>query len=716
MPSSGSPIMRRDKRRRATDVASESNESPAKGVKRTKTTNHKTYGSISSRTLRAPEDDNWKAFTEDESQAERTSQSLRLSDHSTGPNPSSGLPEGTIKQDFINHEPNMMFRDTGSTNAFNESSQQRIIDNALGNNAAPNNVPAASGTASEKQESSFPWSDSGQSLKASNSHILPDGGTDPNGSPKKNGIRDEIASAAENPPDEATATNIAQNVSSDGIIVSVPEKADKPAESPPRSSPIVKIPRHRRASINSYEAGQGSPPKQTAEKKTRGRPRKTADDEDMENGQRSDPFNSDDKHIGLPKEMCKPRPSRRRATEIVEPMDYSVVPEKAAKKRRKTADFDAITVDDSKRSHNSAQIETSEVTASVEKDETQPEMQLAADKFTSNASQEEGKERPPLQRRKTPKRPTVEPLSPAKAPELESKEDSPEKEMQQSPPKPSPDGSMSMPPPPLPPSSKKKKLGRSKTTIYEDHMATGASRKSPSLSQQQANRRSVLEEQTESSQNKRSKRRTILQDDEDDEDELAKEDPEDEIPAPKKRGRPAKAPPAKTAKSAKRVLPDSEDEEEDFHDAAEEGEEEIEEPPKKKRGRPAKAKAPAEAPKQDEPAKSAEPEKATTPSNDTPSLKDNDNSPTKAALEPKDPNREISNRTEEAPDSATKKPMTSTPPSKPNTPTPQKPTHSPIKSASSGGVGPQYRVGLSKTRRIPSLLKVIRPSKPTSTR
>lgn len=714
MPSSGSPIMRRDKRRRATDVASELNESPAKGVKRTKTTTHKTYGSTSSRTLRAPEDDNWKAFTEDEPQMQRTSQSIRLSDHSAGPNPSSGLPGGTIKQDFINHEPNMMFRDTGDTNAFNESSQQRIIEDALGNNGAPDNVPAASGTASEKQESSFPWSDSGQSPKPDNSNPPPNGVDDSNGDAKKDVIDDD-AESAENPPDEASAANTAQNVSSDGIIVSIPEKADKPAESPPRSSPIVKIPRHRRASIDSYKAPQDSPPTEAVEKKTRGRQRKTTNEEDTEHGQRSDPFNSDDKHIGLPKEMYKPRPSRRRATEIVEPMDYSVVPEKAAKKRRKTADFDAISAENSKHSSNSAQAEASEVTASVEKDESQPEKGKAAETTNSNSSQEVGKETPSLQRRKTPKRPTIEPLSPAKPSELESKRDSSEKEMQQSQPKPSPDASMSMGPPPLPPSSKKKKLGRSKTTIYEDHMATSGSRKSPSLSQQQASRRSVLEEQNDSSQNKRPKRRAILQDDEDDEDELAKEDPEDEIPVPKKGGRPAKAPPAKSAKSTKRVLPDSEDEEEDFNDAEEE-EEEIEEPPKKKRGRPAKGKAPAEAPKPDDSTETAESEKVTTPSNDTASLKNNNTSPTKPALEPKDPNREISKPTEETPDSAPEKPTAPTPPSKPNTPTPQKPTHSPIKSASSGGVGPQYRVGLSKTRRIPSLLKVIRPPKPTSTR
>ncbi|KAK3070665.1 hypothetical protein LTS18_015041, partial [Coniosporium uncinatum] len=55
-------------------------------------------------------------------------------------------------------------------------------------------------------------------------------------------------------------------------------------------------------------------------------------------------INSDDMAIGLPKEQYKPRPSRSRSTQVLEePIDYSVVPERAAKrksKRRKTVGDD----------------------------------------------------------------------------------------------------------------------------------------------------------------------------------------------------------------------------------------------------------------------------------------------------------------------------------------------------------------------------------------
>jgi len=55
-------------------------------------------------------------------------------------------------------------------------------------------------------------------------------------------------------------------------------------------------------------------------------------------------INSDDIAIGLPVEQYKPRPSRSRSTHVIgEPIDYSVVPERAAKrksKRRKTVGDD----------------------------------------------------------------------------------------------------------------------------------------------------------------------------------------------------------------------------------------------------------------------------------------------------------------------------------------------------------------------------------------
>ncbi|KAK7535986.1 uncharacterized protein J3D65DRAFT_668441 [Phyllosticta citribraziliensis] len=61
----------------------------------------------------------------------------------------------------------------------------------------------------------------------------------------------------------------------------------------------------------------------------------------------SEPLNSDDILIGLPKEKYQPRPSRSRSSRLAveEPIDYSINPEKAAKqkaKRRKTEDVSTI--------------------------------------------------------------------------------------------------------------------------------------------------------------------------------------------------------------------------------------------------------------------------------------------------------------------------------------------------------------------------------------
>ncbi|CAK3872783.1 Hypothetical predicted protein [Lecanosticta acicola] len=780
MPSSTSPVLRRDKRRRATEVASEPVASPSRSVKRTKTMNQKTYGSTSSRTPRPADDENWKAFRNGDEPVAKTSQSAGFSDHSSGPNPSGGLPAGTIRQDFMDHEPNLMFRDTGSTNAFNESSEQRIMETVLttGDARPTNDEPSANVTASDKQQdSSFPWSESAgatQSQSANNTNPPPGEPDICNAgeakrdaeremSATKPTVENEMVAALEEDSHRAEEPEV--EARDDEIHVSLSERNEQQHKVPPKSSPIVEIPRHRAASATSSKDTPVSSRKESTPKKTRGRRRKTVGGDDQERKPELDPLNSDDKLIGLPKERYMPRPSRRRATDIVEPVDFSAVPERAAKKRRKTA---TTNVNDNKADAVSAttkQAESQTITPSIEEDDSRTEVPQGQSANPTFAADD--KQAPPLHRRHTPIQPSVEPLSPPPPAEFEMP--SPKKRDQSGRSNPSSTSRVVMGPPPLPPSSKKK-LSRSKTTIFEDHVAFGGFRKSPTLSQQQAERaQSVLSETPNSaSRARRYRTRPVVEDDDDEEDELAQdhtvdeEDPppkergrstkaaaankaaksrvladsEDEVDdlnaeqdgsvdgddsPPRKRGRRAKAAVTKKGKQIGNILPDSEDQEEeeegDFNDNKVEAEE-IKGPPKKKRpGRPPEAK-PQEEPKgnsadggEDTTAPGPDPDKVNVPSSDTAAVSqgESSSSPSRAALERKDPNRQIENAAAKSDEAPTAKPS-----STPTKPADAKTVHSPIKSSS--GSGTQYRVGLSRKRKIPSLLKSIRPPKPSTTR
>lgn len=681
METSTSPVLQRDQRRRTTTIVSEPIASPQKSARRTKTTNLKTYGS-SHRTFEATDDAAFAALRDD-AEGIKTSQSARLTGHSSGPNGSSGLPAGTIQEDFINHEPNFMFKDTGSTNAFNESSQQRLVEQALNNGESVTAMAEENTTASaEKQSSSFPWSasaDATQSQKTKQSDALRQD------APEPHAADDTIAVATKQTSGSSSVKSAKNTVdtSIQGVLKNHDDTQQTSSKArPPKSSPVVEIPRYHPFP----EDDDDEPPKAS-----RGRKRKSQDDVE-------DTLNSDDRAIGLPKENYKPRPSRRRATVAVEePIDYSVVPGKTSRKRRKTAEgkiggADNLLIEDTQTQKEAAKERSQLADSTASKVDIQESYGASANETNDEAKQPE-------------KAPTESGPTPHKG---SQQSDASSKQEQASAQKAT--DAMLMKPPPLPASASKKSR-RSKTTIFEDHVELNRGQKSPSLSQQQASRKTALAEMSNHSKpNRRQKRRTIVQDDdEDDEDELAKDmSEEEEEAAPKKRGRPAKPmpkPEQQNTKSKEKVLSDSEADEDEL-------ELEDEEPPKKKKGgRPAKAKA-------DEASK---PKEATEPAQHTPSKQPTEpssetigqSSPSKAALARKDANAKAPpNAAKETPAASPEKPAQ--PPSKEassSEKTPAKPsptTHSPIKGSSFAN----YRVGLSKRSRIPSLLKSFRAPAP----
>ena len=209
--------------------------------------------------------------------------------------------------------------------------------------------------------------------------------------------------------------------------------------------------------------------------------------------------------------------------------------------------------------------------------------------------------------------------------------------------------------------------------------------------------------QNEASRSSQSRRKTVIVDEDDGEDELAKEPDEDsckEDVAPKKRrGRPPKSTVKSQAKSAEKVLEDSEDD----HDDASAPEEA---PKKRGRGRPAKTAT--------EPQTQGTGEPGLTKANEVPQR---DQSPVRPSIEGEDAllkseetSSNIDNRKRPIgahpalpPERSSEKPAA----------TPEKTTkasqtmHSPIKSSTKVA----YRVGLSKRHRIPPLLRTMKPPK-----
>ncbi|EME78446.1 uncharacterized protein MYCFIDRAFT_80861 [Pseudocercospora fijiensis CIRAD86] len=327
--STSSPARQKLSRRQTAVAGPPPTQTPSRSTKRTKTLT--TYGS--GRTLRTPKADDNSAFNAllDDQPDQQESQSLRLSHHSGGPASSRALPSGTIEDDFAKHNPNVMFRDTGSTVAFNESSEQRMLEQALQDVRQP--VSSAAKLAESEKNPSSPfslWAHTTQSPHSSQLKKSVRHDADANQDEKEQA--DKVVEPVE-PPQSGLAAP-ASKPAEDLVQLETPIPDDlKTSDASqlkvsllPRSSPQV--------ILHTNNMPEETLSATTVQKSARGRKRKASTTTKEPS---SEPLNSEDLLVGLPKERYQAKPSRRRMTELPEePIDYSVVPEKAAKKRRKT--------------------------------------------------------------------------------------------------------------------------------------------------------------------------------------------------------------------------------------------------------------------------------------------------------------------------------------------------------------------------------------------
>ncbi|KAK4574601.1 hypothetical protein LTR86_001442 [Recurvomyces mirabilis] len=684
---SSMPPSSTSKRRYTAAFAAEPSISPEKRVKRTKTS-QKTYSKQRSSGPRVDGEGAFSKFRADDGDEPlRSSRSARFTEHSGGAASSNGLPAGSLHADFLDHQPQVLFRETGSTAVDNESSQQRMIEQAR--NGMKELIES-----DEPKSSSFPWSASVHTQSTKKAAAEEDGVAGFGDVDKDGADRDPPNSG---PPAADGPTNDELQTAEDGDIKQVapvdareePESEVVEAEQPgssaqlPQRDLIVAPKSSARVEITLPAARPDIEVQDATEQTDRagkGRKRKKKADE-------SEKLSSESQAVGLPKEMYVPRPSKRRATHVVEEViDYSMKPEKAAKARRtktttgsKPTDGEEAAPDDIRRRDTDAGLADKEVkqntispskaatnTSAMQEDaETQSTpVDAKANISASNTPQE--------QARKSPKTEATEDKIFVK--------------------------------PAMPKTSKKAK--RSHTTIFEDHVDLTAPQRRPSLSQQQAARKSALasvDDSTNASKATQRRRKVIDDDDEQDEhdpdkDELAFEptsakaqpsepgsvEPEEQ-PTKKRRGRPSTK--KASAKSAELV------------DEGPLGEDENVAPPSAE----AEPKKPGSShpPKNSIESVNAILEEGTTKQAEKP-IKDGAEPGTSAEVSSQIPNGATSGAQEPTP-SPEKRPAPgdiSTPPPK-TSPT----SHSPIKSSS---VVP-LRVGLSKRQRIPSLLRLMRP-------
>ena len=684
LQSSTSPSMQAHKRRHTSAFASEPGAGPDPKAKRTKTM--KTYGA-SRRQTQVNEDGIFERLREEGAPDPATSQSGRFTEHSTF-NSSVELPAGLIQAEFVNHEPNVMFRDSGSTIADNSSTQQRLLEQALSSKKGLSTSVVNPAGPDEPKSSSLPFSASEQTRSVKSTGRQPtdapeeDAGTnDANNDGVRNAGPDEVPKDDDQNSFEATNGQLNETADSHP-----PTQKPSPGVSTgphlnslsiPQASPAVEIQCEGNSATAASTKGTAS-----TQKSTRGRKRKA----EAEN---TDPLNSDDKAIGLPKERYQPRPSRRRATTVVEePIDFSVRPERAAKaKRTKTASAKTSFV-----TTEPEQAQSAGATLNTGSMDTEKSAKRSNDTPNSDKQSEDGSQRAEDLKSQQPQ---SSQHTDSVAPPVEQKSDN---------------TIFVKPAVPTPKAKSSSKIKRSQTTIFEDHVEFTSSQRSPSLRQQQNKRKSALQDvENEATKPSQKKRKTVVEEEDDDEDELAKDDVEDlpkeadTAPTKRGRGRPQKPTAKPKAKSAEKVLDDSEVDEDDPP--------ELEEAPKKRgRGRPSKTAAESQSKTNTdhETNESTEDRQRTQ----SPSRKVNAEPPTM----PKEAVAPASKPKVPTQDNMTPSPSPEKSSEKASAATPQKaaktdPTqHSPIKSVK-GSTMVSYRVGLSKRSRIPPLLRTMKPPK-----
>ncbi|KAI7192665.1 hypothetical protein KC363_g3207 [Hortaea werneckii] len=763
--------------------------SSPEAVKRRKTV--KTYGSKRP-SVSMPADDSAFASLRHDTEVAGTSHSARYSEHSGG-NGSSSLPRESLRADFLNHEPNEMFKDSGSTAVDNESSQQRMVAQALSDRKGLSTSVTKLLESDKDKSSSFPWTASAQTPAGKKTtEEGRDAGEDARRDPRSSCGKmedpepqpasfqanclhecqqdiqnqaesiatmpraDERSPTKEEPPlgrhDAGVQREAMNEPSWPEIIAKVREQ--QPSERlattrAPRSSPIVQI--NTAAAVEPHQTVEE--PSASAQKPTRGH-KKPAQNSD------TDPPNSDDIAVGLPKERYKPRPSKRRSTAIHdEPVDYSVRPEKAAKiKRNKTSNASAhLSVDHAEAGESKPKVGRAGPSPEIE--ETQAEKigkssahghSLVRQEPDEN-SQAEATLQQALESTSTQtKSLVIDETQPAQR-SSKHQDRSFEDEIKVNPTR--------------KPTSASKKPSRAKTTLYEDHLDHDAAQRTPSLSQQQAHRKRAFKDITNqklTSSTQRPEQSLVNHDAEEDElardfnaaepygakndsqasgdksqhdksprkrgrgrppkrtatqrdrstenriDDLEAEEDIDGIYAlddtektmPKKRGRPPKkARGALTGADGEKSDNRGEDEAIDANDVAHKDEVR---PEKKGRGRPPKVVIPVQ------PERAEQSPLTDGPSEQSPHPPPNEPREKETGLkEPLSNPTETNTSAKQAPTPSPEKSAVgkSTPP--PNRASPN--SHSPIKSSSKV----PYRVGLSKRQKIPSLLRTMRPPKRT---
>ena len=536
-----------------------------------------------------------------------------------------------------------MFPQTGSTIPDNESSQQKLLQQALANSRSNANLSTSLETQDLLENSPFPWP---TSVEQGHSQT-----------------RDHEMTVL---TDHTEAMNEHLRAEFNHI---------------PQPSPVVEI--ILGGTQNEFVAMCKTSPIQET---SRNRKRKTQ-------GEGSDQLNSEEIAVGLPQERYQPRPTRRRTTQPTEvPVDFSVVPEKAAKRRRKTAaDVDLVATEfdsNEKKSFNSEPKLAGFEDMSVSKAEpNQPEVDAEIKISSTNGSADDEKH--------------IKPLNISRDIDMKASVDRLDSFKRSSSPCPSPSKKTSdhiFAKPSLPPPTSSKRSRRSHTTIYEDHVEFTQSAKTPSLKQQQASRKSALRDV----QNDSIQRPSMAHRDPDDEDELAKD-----VPGPQMRGiaQTAKTTSAPVVKSVEKVLDDTAIEPED-----DEGHENNEPKPKKGRGRPRKNVAP-----QNSAADSlGKPTNESVPRSEIQQPAETEPEP-ESEPESEDANpipRTVSATSMPTPSPERPAPSVTNQTTNPSAPASSPTSHSPIKSSSKVPL----RVGLSKRQRIPSLLRMSKPAKATKPR
>ncbi|KAK0311299.1 hypothetical protein LTR01_003294 [Friedmanniomyces endolithicus] len=437
------------------------------------------------------------------------------------------LPRGTLRANFADHEPIVMFGgDSGGSTAVDGSSEQRrMVELAWSEGRGVGTSAGRLGESKSEEQrssSSFPWT---ASVKT------PYGKTPASGSGEK-GVSAENGADGRSPLASNKHVETCGEVTGEVIdaplleenTIKLGESAATDASAAPgamapvsRSSPRVEINLH----VEPAPSPTKPAPETTTQKSTRGRKRKIREPS-------SEAITSDDRQLrddlraaGLEKERYVPRPSRRRATQALEmPVDFSVAPERAAKAKRvkSTGNMNAANFDGT--------LDVTTPTAELQKVSPPGSTHALAEHVEVNGSHERPKELPakldvPEQLSKRELATSIELDDKSAAPVVDESSGKSQVRLME-------DGDDDVFVKPMAKPKPKTKARRSHTTIFEDHVSFGASQRTPTLSQQQAKRKSALQALVDEGAAiaNQKKRRTIVQDDEDDEDDPGQTPPE----------------------------------------------------------------------------------------------------------------------------------------------------------------------------------------------